>query len=113
MDKPRSSKPRPKHFGTYVTFAVISAFVAFLCFGAFTPGYVPSCDHRSMRPGDACIGEGGGSYDQMVHEHYRDERIGLCVSLPLTFLFTALAVEERRRLRPPTGRRNRRTRKGR
>ena len=93
------NKPRTKHTGTYVTLAVASAFVAFLCFGAFTPGYVPSCDHQQMGPGDVCIGEDGGSYDQLVHDHYRDERIGLCVSLPLTFLFSALAVEERRRFR--------------
>lgn len=94
------NKPRTKHTGTYVVLAVVSALVAFICFGAFTPGYVPSCDDKVMRPGDACIGQGGGSYDQMVHDHYRDERIGLCVSLPLTFLFTALALEEHRRGRP-------------
>lgn len=92
-------KPTTSQAGNYLFLAVVAAIAAFLTVGGFTPGYVPTCDHQPMRPGDTCVGSGGGTYDQMVDDHYRYDHIGFAISFPLMIIFLAIAIIERRRAR--------------
>jgi hypothetical protein len=78
----------------FMCWAIVAGFVALLTVGGFAPGYAPTCDGQQMRPGDSCIGTGGGSYDQMVSDHSRDDQIVFFISFPLTILFVVLAVQE-------------------
>ncbi len=92
----KSTTTRPVWF---VLWAVIAAIVALNTWQAFDPGtdeYQPTCDHQQMQRGDGCIGSGGGSYDEMVDDHYRDEQLTFVVSCPLSILFAGLAIRARR-----------------
>jgi hypothetical protein len=83
--------------GTFVTLAVLAVLVSMVALGALVEDYSPTCDGQYMRPGDSCIGSGGGSYADVVDTHYRDFRIVLFIALPLAFFFTIYAIGEWRR----------------
>ncbi|WP_255954430.1 hypothetical protein [Streptomyces odontomachi] len=97
------AKATTKRTAWFVLWAVVAAIFALANVRVFVPGasddYRPRCDHQWMQPGDACIGSGGGSYDEMVHDHERNQELLFLISCPLTFVFTGLAIGERRRAR--------------
>ena len=91
------SKRAGTRTGTFATLAVLAFVVAMVAFGALLEDYSPTCDNHYMRPGDSCIGTGGGSYTDMVDAHFRDFRILLVIALPLAIFFTIYAIGEWRR----------------
>jgi hypothetical protein len=77
-----------------VVFAAVAAYLVY----SLRPGYVPTCNRQRMHRGDSCIsfgaGGGGGNYDQLVHQHYRDYRIVFWIAVALTLLFIVLAIRD-------------------
>lgn len=90
------SKPKTQTT-TFILLAAVAGIAALVTLGGLSPGFVPTCDGKLMGPGDGCIGTGGGTYDQMVHDHYRNDAIAFAITLPLTIVFIVLAVREYRR----------------